>query len=597
VTDHLLQLGSLDLTAPGTQAWTTNPLAEGFDMGSPVALVDALPHLLLDGEVVTGKRSSNRTLHFFVEVRGDDARSLAEAETALVGEVDKPNTLLWKWPGVNTPTTEFQTFRGTCVPRTEDLQELRGVRVYEVTLPAMPFGRSITETVVEALPAVPAVPSTTTLTSGTSTTGWSAGVVAGSGAVNLPQTNVEQIPGDPSLDEGYAWYFRTGWTKHTHEATFTPAAPVTGSATDFLYVVVRLVNSGAQDVVTTVNGIEADPAFTVYDAASASYDFYYLGLWPTIASVKVHAVTGTAYGDTSTTTMPLSLIKVTNDVPAGTKRQQLRQFAVGGSVRCPGTIQVDHETAGLGDVIVYTDPALNTLYRPDLMRWYVSSSGGTPATSGSITGTPHYIDGPNPLIFDVPVQSLPEGGYVLMGRLSNFNVGDVVTAAASTRLGTTDIASETESRTIDDSAASGTYKIVPLATLNLPPSPASSGSVRISLTASATGIICDELWLFYMGEDSALTILSAGAGTPALGSVHNRLDLEAASTSRVMPSLWVGTQANRSDRFHAGSLAEDMPTHVFTPPTTRAFVVTTGADNPAVSYRYRKHWHTHAAED
>lgn len=593
MTDHLLQLGSLDLTNPSTMAYTTHPLADGFDMGSPVPLLDALAHLLLDGEIVSGKRSSNRTLRFYVEVRGDDSRTLAEAERDLIAEVDKPNTLLWKWPGLNTPTTEFQTFRGTCVAQTEDIKELRGVRVYEVTLPAMPFGRSTSETIVEALPAVPVSPTTTTLTSGTTTTGWPAGVVAGTAAVNLPQVTTERVPVGP-----YSLY-GGGNTIHTHEATFTPASPV-ATGTDPTYLVIRVKEyeggrgSMAETPTVTVNGTEAEVASMV-SAGSGFYDIFYLGVWGTISSVKVQVTLATGYDDTAPTTAPLSLIKVTDDVPAGSPRQQLRVFEVGGSVRAPGTVQIDHATAGLGDVLVYTGPALNTTYRPDLMRWFVSGGGTTSVTGGSVSGSARLVS-TTPTIFSVPAASLPEGGYVVMGRLSEFSASTTFTITAATRQGSTDVATQTATHLRTDVIGVDPV-LIPLAAMVLPPATSrGGGSVRISIASSNAGKL-DELWLFYMGEDSALTVVTCGAGTPAVGSVHNRLDLEAPSLGRSVPSVWVGTTEDRSDFFHPGALASDIPAHLFVPPSTRAFVVTTGANNPSVSYRYRKHWHTHAAED
>lgn len=168
MNEPLLTLGGLDLTTEPFHA-----LAEGAGFGAPVPLTSALPRLLLDGEIVSGSRSSNRTITFLVEVSAADAVELAGAEALLVTEVEKPrNTLTWSPPDGFGPTTVFDTFRGQVVQRFDDFEETTHTRLYEVTVPALPFGRSV-DKVTETYSPVTS-PTLTTVDACDSTANWSA---------------------------------------------------------------------------------------------------------------------------------------------------------------------------------------------------------------------------------------------------------------------------------------------------------------------------------------------------------------------------------------------------------------------------------------
>src|SRR5690606_10278293 len=85
--------------------------------------------------------------------------------------------------------------------------------------------------------------------------------------------------------------------------------------------------------------------------------------------------------------------------------QQTLALPPGGSARTQGEIVVETDTVGLGEVTLYTAP-LGSAYSPSLRQPLVSSDAVISVPDGdyqTITGAS---------IYDVPVSTLPPGGYV-----------------------------------------------------------------------------------------------------------------------------------------------------------------------------------------
>lgn len=141
----------------GDLCLTDYPYSVEFDslaQGAPQAVVEVLGSLLVDGDVEVSSRAGNRTLSLSVLVEGVDFDELAEHGEALSAEADKARNLLTIDPGDGFgATTVFETFRVSNLPvdRSEAMEGAR-LRRYLLTVKALPFGRSETETALTPTP-------------------------------------------------------------------------------------------------------------------------------------------------------------------------------------------------------------------------------------------------------------------------------------------------------------------------------------------------------------------------------------------------------------------------------------------------------------
>lgn len=142
-------------------------LQPGADPGAPQPTTDFVASLLLDGERPFGRRASNRTIKLPVWITAPNRQCLAAAREVLQQAIDQDYfTLVWTRdptngnPG-NTPLPlVFDCFRAQpTVPIFQTLREkqLLGLQV-ELTIPALPYGRSDTQTQVSFSAPVPVSP-------------------------------------------------------------------------------------------------------------------------------------------------------------------------------------------------------------------------------------------------------------------------------------------------------------------------------------------------------------------------------------------------------------------------------------------------------
>lgn len=377
---------------------------------------------------------------------------------------------------------------------------------------------------------------------------------------------------------------------------YTPAAPVDMSATTYLTVEWRMSFYGTTDrvrmsaradgaeltaVATRAAGSNIVTTFVCPDASVAVFEFEPTG------NMVSHNPEGV--GASTSSTLSLFQVERTNVAPvSGTARQSGRSVAVLGSARTPGSLELSHATSALGDVIVYTGP-LGGGYNPAL-RTQLTSTAGTTDT-GTVSGA--YSNTPT-VTYSVPAASLPTGGYVLMARVKYGSSADVALPwTAQTKIGANTFGPQLSGTRTH--ALTTSYRLVTLGGVTLPPTAvqsSSAGVVELTVTAGATTI--DEVWLFYVGDGAALTVVSAGTATPAAGGSSSRMWIDSPSLSYPRPAVWVGTLADRSDARHAGPDATSWGLHDFTPGDMRLFVVTSNALSADVSLSYFPRWFTHA---
>jgi hypothetical protein len=171
--DSLVLGNAVELLGGGV--YSANPLCLGAkfqlqqnaDPGAPQPTTDFVASLLLDGERPFGRRASNRTIKLPVWITAPTRQCLAAAREVLQATIDQDYfTAVWTRdptagnPG-NTPLPlVFDCFRAQpTVPlfNTRIERQLIGMQV-ELTIPALPYGRSDTQTQVSFSAPAPTSP-------------------------------------------------------------------------------------------------------------------------------------------------------------------------------------------------------------------------------------------------------------------------------------------------------------------------------------------------------------------------------------------------------------------------------------------------------
>lgn len=582
-----LTYGSLDLT--------DHPygIQFGSDFGAPQNVTEALAFLLQDGEVELSSRASNRTIQFNVLIEGGDLGALADAEAALIAETEKPLNELTLDPEDYGPPTVFETFRAQVTHARDDDGELSRLRLYTVTVKALPFGHSEAEVVTEAL----AASGTTTelVDDGSATTNWT-------GEVNGVSTA-------PTVDSGAVKVTTgTGAVVGDYTLTLTRTDSIDTTVTKYLAVDWKPESdTGGPDLRAFADGVELA---RIGEQASPSAGYtrtYFLvpSAVASIAALRLESSTsispaGTPPGVGSGRSLYVDNIDRTDVRPkSGTARQLLRSLDVGGSVRTPGSLAIEHETAALGDVIVYVYPDVENVrgYSPPLRQYRVSGPTVTPDAS-LVSGLREDLTGAT-AVFDVPRRCLASGQHLLVVRTSTgalLSPTPVLSWTAVTRINGSDVG-PTESGSCLITSSDLAYYLwaagrVVLPTVDVDPA-ASTAVVRISLSVTAPATVeFDEAWLFNLSIGRFAQI-PCGAGAGASGGPARRVFMEPATPLRPRPTVRIGHAADRSDSYYPTGVFWQMPQ--FQPGRNHVFTVTTNAEDAAVSLRNFDRWHTNAA--
>lgn len=597
-------LGDLDLT--------DYPFAVEFgsDLGNPQNAAEVVDSLLTDGEIIGSSRTSNRTITIPVMAEGLDMQSLAVAEAALVAECDKQTNELTVAPGDDVAAQiVFSTFRAQLTFSRDDDEESALIRRYVLSIPALPWAMSTADVLDVALTAG-VTPATSTIADGTSATGWTAvdGTVTASGGVLHVPSHVTASTFTPNKISSRTDQIEFAATKTLAAFNFATlpylsmdviaGTPSAGSASTpfqvYAYVdgvqapVIATQNLGSKTLRVTV--LSSDASASTLKIVGALQVYQSPVYNPGLASCEFQ----------------VDNVVASNTPPATstTGRETLRQVSIQGSARTSGRMAIEHETAALGDVILYSRPSLGASSTPDLRRWRTTGSVAPTADTGIVSGAREVIGtaSATATVFQVPASTLPRGGYLIYARVnsSSGTSARVLSASASTKVGATVVGVQTiTSDAVTLSTGSNNYQIVPIGEVVLPPAEVPDGSsalVEIRIWSTSGNVQLDEAFAFYAGAGSALTIVHAGdAASPAVGTAHNRLWLDTPSLDRPEYSIWLGTQADRSDAFFGGQFADGWGTHELPAGDALFFLVNTGtATYPNLSVSHRPRWWLHA---
>lgn len=565
-----LLFGDLDLTdAPYS-------LTFGRDFGAAEVSGDSLPLLLQDGEIEVSTRAGNRTMTFAVLLEGD-LLSIAEAETALALEADKPRNLLTLEPGDGFgPAAVYETFRAQLTQEFSDEAEQAGMRIWRVTLRARPFARSAAPVESVGTTSGGAPPTVVTVDAGSAVTQWaSTGTLSDQGS--FLRSTVPFIGNQ---------FFKA-------VLTYTALSPVTMTGTPLLTLAMWRTTGGVEAALPVAPTLLLDGAACVLVGAQneGTRQRYY---WQVPAGVtsftqaKVEYLERRAAGAAGPIDFN-SLQRTEAMAVVGTLRQKLLAVEVSGSARTEGSLLVEHETSPLGSTLIYTWPQhLSPSYSPPLRTRRVS--GGTATTDTAlVSGARDLLD--TALVFDVPVSDLIAGTHQLVARLkSDLATAQTINFSAQLRIGGVDVGTAAAGSHVHTFGTTGTWRNVVLGRLMLPPADVPAGStatVRVTVVAANAGVSnidLDEAWLFNttVGDLSWVECPSS-----------KRLWLNSATTAVPRPTIYRGNNEDQTDAHYPGDDVKAFGAHRFTPPLMNVFTVTSGALDAAVSLTHYPHFIGH----
>lgn len=152
--------------------------ASGTQLTSAEETITAIQSQLFDGEAISKGSYGNMAATLFVRVCATDSARLAQGAAALISVIRRPGTreLVYNSADGASPATVFDVLHTKPAlqyegPNEDDLDEIRNIRTYELSLACKPFPRSDTE-VVTAGEQV-AAPSFTLVDDVSSSTAWS----------------------------------------------------------------------------------------------------------------------------------------------------------------------------------------------------------------------------------------------------------------------------------------------------------------------------------------------------------------------------------------------------------------------------------------
>ncbi|WP_133058964.1 hypothetical protein [Nocardioides sp. PD653] len=590
-----LRFGGFDCTPGAREDCDIKVLT--FRRGKPVPVTKVVDSMLENGSIEQVIRHDNRDQSLIIGIRAGNSKVVSRVEKELDLECRKVrNELAWTPPdGFGATSVYDVTLADPELVESDDwdIKDLDGYRVWQVTFRSLSFARAAVLTTVAAL-ASGVTPASHTIADGTSATDWTGTAAVTASGGTLRQT--VSTTADP---------FWSG-VSYLSAADFiyTPTSPLTWFATEnYLYFDVTPQAGGQaswHQASAFADGVALE-YLASFTTTGSTTRWYFQCTDASVAELKIHVdgtnVYATGGGSLASATHQIDNVTSTNQAPstaATPGREALRTIAVKGSAPSPASLAMEHETLGLGKVLILSHPALEIGgFIPNLRIRRVSGGGSETSDGSRVSGKKSTVDTTVPEVFRIPTQGMPRGGYLLLALPVTDTFTDVE-VTASTRLATGTLIGTKTTRNRNVQTESG-FQI--LASLTLPPADVPEGStaqVELSvLSMSGSTVQYDEMFLIPLGDDTGLTLVDCGAGTAAaLGTANSRLWIKSASIDRPAPSIWLGTAAGQADAYFAGESAGSWMRHPFTPPSVTVFTANTGGANAAVWATYYESAHT-----
>jgi hypothetical protein len=582
-------IGQLELTN-----YPFSVLRGTADAGAPQNVASIIDSDLLDGDVSQVTHVSNRTYSLSVLIEETDGEALARAEALLIGECSKWFNELQVVPGDGFGATCcFQVFEPqvTFVPD-EDF-EWAGFRRYDIAWPCLPF--ALAETTETFGVATPPAPDPAVLVNAGTT-------LVGVSYPSVPDYNRGSVALSGSGDLRLSRVVSNGYSGNQWGLVFDLTGKTTGAAdhTTYFYVDARpettsLYNSPLV-LWLSASGNPLDRQWPIVSLALGN------GYVRSVFVIDQDVTSATIFGFFPSAAaggyanVLIDQVWLDGDLPRPSGSEQVLTAQIKGSARATGSLLVSHSAAGLGRTIVYSAPELASGYAPPIRR-FQTVSGATLLRSGVPAFFSTTWTKLNSTTFEIPASALPSGPFVLMGNLyaaSAFN-GSVPWTAQVKINGA--LVGPVQTASAPVSIASTKDGLFSLGGQVLPPMEVGAGaSVVITFGTISTDLYFDDLFLLYQGDDTSLTIVECGSGTPALGSVHNSLWLESPTVANGgLPKILVGVDQDRVSAISGYPFASSWEVPPMPPGPLSVFIATAAVTAPDLSGTYRPAFHTHVA--
>lgn len=559
-----LMLGGMDYES--LDGYKLRVAADGATLGSPESITSVLLSMLSNGSIVVRQRDENRQPSFVVEVcaEHDDGLALARGEEVLRSVVGRPVELEWRPPQTGSPVAVFDILHSSMQLLYSDTDELNQYRAYQVTLSALPYARSKTVTTFDALPLTG---STTVVPINTAdaTTGWTSAL--------------------PVTDVGTALRFTTG-AQTLYGALTIPAGTLTGLP----IVIVEYRHDPGQPLNDLTIRVEpyqlAGPVLT--QAIDTEWRRAYFRLTsPSSATDLTFSLPNVS------TWFEIRDVSATATAPViGGGFQQTNTFEIGGSETTQGSIDVEHATTNLGDVIVYTRPADGTPYQPSLQPFIFTSTTYRSTEATAVSGFKwNLLTSGGAIGCLVPAAAIPPGDYHLVVRIKNtensaaYDLNVKTSSRPFTALSIGDI-----TRKVRVAAAPiNTWVFRSLGTYTLPIVRVGAfGNVNLEIFQDVSGtpdLLLDDIWLFK--ADGALTIVE--------GVVMPNLRIIAPSLAEPGGTVWSSNDTDFNEAYTCTNQCMSRQHHDLKPGSNLCHVVSTGVAKPEVSATAYKRWNNYPA--
>jgi hypothetical protein len=582
-------LGGLPLMVDGydyqsVDGYTLSVTGEDATLGSAQAVTSVLLSMLTNGSLVSYDRDDNRAPSLIVEVLAeyDDGVALAKGEAALRAVCHRPTELEWIPPQAGAPTAVFDVVHSTLIPLYSDMDEINQKRAYKIDMQALPYARSVDETVFPAVET--GSTAFVTITNADTTAGWSAWLTGG---------------GDPDVitDVGSA-------IRVTHAATpfsrFVSAelafAAGTLAAHPYLVFEYRSSHPGTMRAWLTA-GAGENLANVV---AEFALDSEWKQVWVRqqvdpglIDAFKFRLDVGADYGGTWFEIRDVS--KTAAPPSVGSRKQVFGELTIGGSERTQGSINIKHTTTDLGDVVFYNRTDDGTPYAPPMSPWITENILYRTAAADCVSGYRwDLVSAGGSMEWAVPAAAIPPGDYHVVVRIQRNNGSADIPLELKTesRIGVTptygtEIREMKATDMVDD-----VWKIRQLGTVTLPGVRVGTGGEvliqlrRTDVAEPVASIHVDELWLFK--TDGSLTIVE--------GLEHPSLKIVAPSLDEPSGAIWATEDDTMAESYLCSAQALSRQHHTLEPGTNKFLTVTSGVADATTSATAFKRWGTYPSE-
>lgn len=559
-------------------------LGFGMDLGVAENVYTVLDALLPDGEVVSSDRTSNRSGFVLpVHVEGADLLEVAANEAALLAECDKAFNTVKIDPGDDIgPASVFDTYRIQPRFARRDEEEMALLRRYSLEVPALPWVR----------PEDPIVIGSEFVSDDIdieddceSDSGWSffndrdgvfsvdstaGNFMTGTGSVKFvldadryPYTDPFFV-GSGGVATTFAYIAKTGLSIDASGGGYLVMRPKGGWQNLTLSEVHVTTSGGGREAVEAAV-IQAEEngfvryAFPVPDPSTI-----------TGFDCRVEWSMEAPYG--AQPPIPPVWFDSIGLADASTSKQQMQVFSVEGVMRTEASFAIS-APAGLGDVVFYTCPDRGDGFDPSLRRRLTASGASPTLDAAAVNGS--YLAASSGATFKVPASSYRQGAYAVLARVDD---AGSITLTAQVELDGTLIGEEFSVTSPTVSVTD--YTVIRVGVLDLPPwgvDPASGALVKFVLSGSAK---VDEIMVFPL-EDSALTWVSCGSGSPS-AAVASRLWLdEPSSLTEGQPRRYVGNDMDRLDARYVRPISAGR--HLLKPGRNFGYLLTSAAGGAAMS--------------